>query len=271
MAFALRGVLCTPQPAWKFRQRYASAIILPFEPVMLVPLTVDLMAELAPAGVHASELDGFRHLTAEAEDAFAELSTSGRVAYVEVDFAGSRYDYRAVVWRRGEVTVGPLIERGSRNKGRSAAGTPVDRALRELGVRAGLAEDEWSTVGLGLWRSVRIPGLRLWGDHDTKPVGTVYTMVARVPGSGIEAFAAYEDAVLPLVADHGGRIERRLRSRDHADEVHLIWFPTAESFRSYRDDPRRTAFQHLLSESGASIELMELHDVDTIRLPLLGT
>jgi hypothetical protein len=92
-------------------------------------------------------------------------------------------------------------------------------------------------------------------------VSLIYVIVARIPADGIAAFQCYESAVLPLLADHGAVLERRLRSADGCTEVHLTRFPSAVAFTGYRDDPRREAQQRLLRGSGAEIELHELHDV----------
>ncbi|HJR26819.1 MAG TPA: hypothetical protein VJ804_15180 [Acidimicrobiales bacterium] len=66
------------------------------------------------------------------------------------------------------------------------------------------------------------------------------------------AASAYEDAVLPLLADHGARVEYRgLRSLGQSEdlpvEVHLLWFPSRAAFDAYLADPRRAA---LLEEHG---------------------
>ena len=89
-----------------------------------------------------------------------------------------------------------------------------------------------------------------------------YVVTARLPIRGIEAFNRYEDAVLPLLAAHGGRLARRLRSPDGLTEVHLVEFGSTESFEGYRSDSRRQQWRTLLDESGASVELLELYDVE---------
>jgi len=67
--------------------------------------------------------------------------------------------------------------------------------------------------------------------------------------------------VLPLLAAHGGRLARRLRSADRLVEVHLVEFRSPEAFAAYRDDPSRAAQARLLEASGAATELLELYDV----------
>lgn len=88
-----------------------------------------------------------------------------------------------------------------------------------------------------------------------------YMMVAQVPPAGVEQFQQYEARVLPLLADHGGRMERRLRSADERTEVHLVTFPSVEAFRGYRDDPRRAQHRQLLAESKATQDVFELYEV----------
>jgi uncharacterized protein (DUF1330 family) len=58
--------------------------------------------------------------------------------------------------------------------------------------------------------------------------------------------AAYEDAVLPLLADHGARVLFRGRRAEGQDgalpfEVHLLWFPNGASLEAYLADERRQA------------------------------
>ena len=86
-------------------------------------------------------------------------------------------------------------------------------------------------------------------------------LVARIPADGLEAYAAYEDAVLPLLARHGAELQRRLRTADGTTEVHLVHFASADGFAAFRADPDRAAVQHLLEASGAVTELHEVSDV----------
>ena len=86
-------------------------------------------------------------------------------------------------------------------------------------------------------------------------------MLSRVPREGLEAFAAYEACVLPLLAQHGGKLERRLQSADEQVELHLVNFPSDEAFVSYRDDERRHEQRHLLERSDAAIEVLELYEI----------
>ncbi len=86
-------------------------------------------------------------------------------------------------------------------------------------------------------------------------------LLARIPTGGVEAFRAYENAVLPLLARHGGELQRRLRNVDGTTEAHVVHFASAAGFAAFRADPGRAAAQHLLEASGAVTELHEVTDV----------
>ncbi|WP_433455002.1 hypothetical protein ACQPXS_43560 [Streptomyces sp. CA-142005] len=88
-----------------------------------------------------------------------------------------------------------------------------------------------------------------------------YLMLARLPEGRLDAFDAYESTVLPLLAEHGGRLERRLRTLDDRVEAHVVSFPGDEDFAAYRADPRRSSAAPLLESSGAAIELLAVRDV----------
>jgi hypothetical protein len=56
---------------------------------------------------------------------------------------------------------------------------------------------------------------------------------------------AYEDAVLALVADHGGTVVQRARTNGDEGaplEVQLITFPSEAAFDAYMADDRRVAW-----------------------------
>ena len=91
--------------------------------------------------------------------------------------------------------------------------------------------------------------------------GITVLVVAHMPPGGVADFARYEDAVLPLLGDHGGELQRRLRSDDGTTEAHLVGFPSAAAYAAYRADPRREEHAHLLVASGARVTVHELRDV----------
>lgn len=53
----------------------------------------------------------------------------------------------AAVWRAGRLALGPLHL--TEGEPAPAEGTPICRALRELGIHAGELDDEFTVVGLG--------------------------------------------------------------------------------------------------------------------------
>jgi hypothetical protein len=92
--------------------------------------------------------------------------------------------------------------------------------------------------------------------HQTSLVTLV--LVARIPAEGIEDFQAYEGAVLPLLPEFNGRLERRLRNPDGTIEMHIISIASDADFQNYRNDPRRTARAWLLEKSSAKLELLPM-------------
>jgi hypothetical protein len=93
----------------------------------------------------------------------------------------------------------------------------------------------------------------------TNPV--TFVLIARIPVEGIEDFRAYEAAVLPLLPEFNGRLERRLRNPDGTVEMHIVSFASEADRQNYRNDPRRTALAWLLQKSSAKLELLPMADV----------
>jgi hypothetical protein len=81
--------------------------------------------------------------------------------------------------------------------------------------------------------------------------------------------SAYEDRVLPLLADHGARL--LFRGRRTADdpglplEVHLTRFPHRRAFDAYMADERRLA---LLDEFGDVFIRKQVVEVEAITGPV---
>ncbi|MBR0974664.1 MULTISPECIES: antibiotic biosynthesis monooxygenase family protein [Bradyrhizobium] len=92
----------------------------------------------------------------------------------------------------------------------------------------------------------------------TTPVTLV--LIPRIPAEGVADFRAYEDAVLPLLPEFNGYLERRLRNLDGTIEMHIVSFASDADFQSYRNDPRRAAHAGLLEKSSAKLELLPMAD-----------
>ncbi len=89
----------------------------------------------------------------------------------------------------------------------------------------------------------------------------ILAQIVRIPSAGVDAFQRFESIVLPLLPRYGGRLDRRLRSADGRIELHVLSFPSNDALDAYRADPIRVEHLHLLAESGAEAELLELADV----------
>ena len=96
-------------------------------------------------------------------------------------------------------------------------------------------------------------------DNQTNLVTIV--LIARIPAEGIADFRAYEAAVLPLLPEYDGRLERRLRNQDGTVEMHIVSFASDADFQNYRNDPRRAAQASLLKKSSAMLERFTMTDV----------
>jgi uncharacterized protein (DUF1330 family) len=75
-----------------------------------------------------------------------------------------------------------------------------------------------------------------------------------------EAGQRYENAVLALLDQHGGSVERRLRSADSATEVHVIRFRSRAGYHSFMIDPARLAYRDELRHAAPTTRVIEVHD-----------
>ncbi|TDB71366.1 MULTISPECIES: hypothetical protein [unclassified Micromonospora] len=71
----------------------------------------------------------------------------------------------------------------------------------------------------------------------------------------------YEDDVLALLEQHGGRLERRLRSTDGWTEVHLIRFASRAGWEAFRADPQRRALRAALGDAAPVGRVIEVRDI----------
>ncbi|MEV2191868.1 hypothetical protein AB0I02_12855 [Streptomyces phaeochromogenes] len=89
---------------------------------------------------------GFWLLPGGFEKVLAQWSAAGPVAYVEADYFGGVGEQRAAVWADGALVLGPLDVPARRRFSRAVS--PISQALRRLGARRSLGEDEFDAVGL---------------------------------------------------------------------------------------------------------------------------
>jgi uncharacterized protein (DUF1330 family) len=79
-----------------------------------------------------------------------------------------------------------------------------------------------------------------------------------------KSLTAYEDQVLALVPDHGGRVIQRARSSGAGGyplEIHLLEFPSPQALDAYVADGRRQA---LAGDRDRAIARTEVIEVDLI-------
>jgi hypothetical protein len=94
-----------------------------------------------------------------------------------------------------------------------------------------------------------------------QPIPITFALIARIPPEGVADFRAYEGAVLPLLPEFNGRLERRLRNTDGTIEMHIVSFASEADFQNYRNNPRRAAQAWLLDKSSAKLELFPMENV----------
>jgi uncharacterized protein (DUF1330 family) len=75
----------------------------------------------------------------------------------------------------------------------------------------------------------------------------------------------YEDQVLPLLADHGGRVVQRVRASGRGgepSEVHILELPDEAALDAYMADPRRVALSEDRDAAIAKTEVIRVTPVD---------
>jgi len=87
-------------------------------------------------------------------------------------------------------------------------------------------------------------------------------LVVDHPPDAVEPFVAYEQRVLPLLARHGGRLDRRFRTADGRTEIHLLSFADRSGYDAYLVDPDRAEAGHLLDGLDLQRRLLEVTEVD---------
>lgn len=115
----------------------------------LMPMTDEVFDAVTDGGTGGAL--GFWRLPGGFEKLLARWSAAGPVAYVEAEYFGGTGEQRAAVWADGELVLGPLDAPTKKWFSRSVS--PISGALRRLGARRSLGEDEFDAVGLDRHRS----------------------------------------------------------------------------------------------------------------------
>src|ERR1041384_1467662 len=96
---------------------------------------------------------------------------------------------------------------------------------------------------------------------------TLCVLLWAQPGAG-EGLIAYEDQVLALIPEHGGRVLQRARGGGGDGqplEVHLLEFPSRRALEAYMADGRRQALSAERERTIARTEIIEVSLVSPAR------
>lgn len=106
--------------------------------------------------------DGFTYLSSTLERLLAEASTGAALVYLETGYFGGFGSQGAALFRDGR-----LVSRRAEGEDdpRHQDGSPISLTLRDLGVKAGSAHDEFDALELGRYRDVEALGV-IWDDED---------------------------------------------------------------------------------------------------------
>ncbi|MFG2454750.1 hypothetical protein ACGFSG_35870 [Streptomyces sp. NPDC048512] len=115
----------------------------------LIPMT-DEVFDAVTHGSNTGEL-GFWRLPGGFDTLLAQWSAAGPIAYVEAEYFGGVGEQRAAVWADGSLSLGPLDEPSEKRFSRPVS--PISQALRRLGARRTLGDDEFGSVGLDRHRT----------------------------------------------------------------------------------------------------------------------
>jgi hypothetical protein len=94
-------------------------------------------------------------------------------------------------------------------------------------------------------------------------VGLTFVLVADLAREAVSSFQRYESLVLPLLARHGGRLQRRMRTHDELVEVHVVSVDSQDGYESYLADEERQAHRALLEGVDVVQRLLQVEDAST--------
>jgi hypothetical protein len=119
----------------------------------LLPITSHVLDDLGGNDVGPFG-EVFRFLSPGVDALARRISLAGDLAYLEAEIFGGTGTQAMVLWRSGEVCLGPVTTEftATAPDPSSSQHWPFNLALRELGVDRGDAFDEFDALGLGRWR-----------------------------------------------------------------------------------------------------------------------
>jgi hypothetical protein len=133
------------------RETRSTAVELP-QRYGLLPITSQVLDHLG--GDAAPFGDVFWFLSSGVDSLARRISLTGGIAYLEAEIFGGTGTQAIVLWRNGQVCLGPVTTEftATAPDPSSSPQWPFNQALRELGVDRGDAFDEFDALGLGRWR-----------------------------------------------------------------------------------------------------------------------
>ncbi|MFI2763573.1 hypothetical protein ACH5A3_32690 [Streptomyces echinatus] len=150
MGYELHAVIAGDELLCGWARGVPEAQVAPLrQGLSLLPITDELFDSVtdgSPTGAL-----GFRRLPGGFGESLARWSAEGPVAYVEAEYFGGVGEQRAAVWVDGTLALGPLDEPTRKRFSRPVS--PISQALRRLGARRTLGEDEFEAVGLDSHRN----------------------------------------------------------------------------------------------------------------------
>lgn len=128
--------------------------LTPGADLLVVPLDDDLQDAIHDISGTGDWLEAGPRISTGDMDFAARASKGAAVAYVETEYFGGVGDQSAVLWKGGQLALGPLTM-DSASAGRPRSLWPINAVLRGLGIRIEPenAFDEFEAFGLGLYRS----------------------------------------------------------------------------------------------------------------------
>jgi hypothetical protein len=111
---------------------------------ILFPINAELVdAKVAPDATPQETEETFILLTAGLRRLFADVSVDGILAYIETEYHGGQGGQGGMVLKNGQEVMPPEW----------AGSDMINKALKLLGVRSTMTEDEFLVVGLGMARN----------------------------------------------------------------------------------------------------------------------
>lgn len=79
--------------------------------------------------------------------------------------------------------------------------------------------------------------------------------------ASVDSFDSYENAVLGILPQYGGRLTFAARTRSNSKEIHLIHFPDDAAYASFLSDTLRESMANQFKNSRATIIFREIVDL----------